>query len=240
MESTRRSCCRHAASDAPPWACSKTRRATRLRLVRPVGRRGRRRARRGGMNTTTVTRTRHRIARTTRRCAWHRHAAVGSAGGLLEDSLRPRLNEGTPFGLAGAAVNTSTLPIRAFPRQPASGVPWLSRGAQPGFAGKPPAAGPTRRHARGGVHTTTRTRTRHRIAGATRCREWNRRAGRVAVTPRLTPPPWACSKTRRATRLRLVRPVGRRGRRRARRDGMNTTTVTRTRHRIARATRRCE
>jgi hypothetical protein len=145
-----------------------------------------------------------------------RHAAAGSAGGLLEDSLRPRLNEGTPFGLAGAAVNTSTLPIRAFPRQPASGVPWLSRGAQPGFAGKPPAAGPTRRHARGGVHTTTRTRTRHRIAGATRCREWNRRAGRVAVTPRLTPPPWACSKTRRAARLRLVRPVGRGGRRRAR------------------------
>jgi hypothetical protein len=109
---------------------------------------------------------------------------------LLEDSLRPRLNEGTPFGLAGAAVNTSTLPIRAFPRQPASGVPWLSRGAQPGFAGKPPAAGPTRRRARGGrEHDDPDNHpTLHRRRDAALRMASARTADRVAVTPHLTPP----------------------------------------------------
>jgi hypothetical protein len=54
-------------------------------------------------------------------------------------AIGPRQPEGRPFGLAGTAANASTPPIRACPRQPASGVPSLSRGAQPGGAGKPPA-----------------------------------------------------------------------------------------------------
>jgi hypothetical protein len=81
------------------------------------------------------------------RRGWHRQglarrlaAPTAQRGDALRAGNMPVASRGchrritaVVFGVVGS------IPICAYRRQPASGVPWLSRGAQPGFAGRPTA-----------------------------------------------------------------------------------------------------